>query len=46
MQKSHSGVQRCPCVFMQKYAVGWPEGGGSQPVQRVYWPENVIDWPE
>jgi hypothetical protein len=30
---------------MQKYAVYWPEGGAaSQPVQRVYWPENVIDW--
>ena len=32
---------------MQKYAVYWPEGGVtriSQPVQRVYWPENVIDW--
>ena len=26
---------------MQKYAVYWRS---SQPVQRVYWPENVIDW--
>ena len=33
---------------MQKYAVYWPElrRRSSQPVQRIYWPENVIDWPE
>jgi hypothetical protein len=30
---------------MQKYAVYRPElRRSSQPVQRVYWPENVIDW--
>ena len=40
-----SAAQRVHYYFMQNYAVYWPEGGAaSQPVQRAYWPENVIDW--
>jgi hypothetical protein len=29
---------------MQKYEVYWPESGAAIGVQRVCWPENVIDW--
>jgi hypothetical protein len=31
-------------VFLCKNMQFTGQKAGSQPVQRVYWPENVIDW--